>query len=123
MCVIGSAAAKAYDFPYLVFQQADGTATSVAIDDLTIAVSGTQLVVTSSSGTQTFALSDLSKMYFSQTAGIADIAADKAQTLEVYNLSGQKLGTFESLGHARQQLEKGIYLVKANGKTSKISIQ
>ena len=106
-----------------MFQQADGTATSVAVDDLTIAVSGTQLVVTSSSGTQTFALSDLSKMYFSQTAGIADIAADKAQTLEVYNLSGQKLGTYESLDHARQQLEKGIYLVKANGKTSKISIQ
>lgn len=123
MCVIGSAAARAYDYPYLVFQTADGTATSVDVSDLTISVNGTELVVTNSSGTQTFTLSDLSKMYFSETSGIADISSDKNAMIEVYSLSGNRIGTFDDLVIARKQLEKGIYIVKTNGQTSKISIQ
>lgn len=123
MFAIGTTAALAYDYPYLVFQTTDGNATSVEVSDLTISVNGTSLVVTNGDGTQTFTLSDLSKMYFSQTAGIDDIRDDNGQAVEVFHLSGQRVGSFIDLRSARQQLEKGIYLVKANGKTSKISIQ
>jgi hypothetical protein len=86
-------------------------------------VNGTSLVVTNGDGTQTFTLSDLSKMYFSQTAGINDIRDDNGQAVEVFHLSGQRVGSFIDLRSARQQLEKGIYIVKSNGQTSKISIQ
>lgn len=123
MFAIGSTAALAYDYPYLVFQTTDGNATSVEVSDLTISVNGTSLVVTNGDGTQTFTLSDLSKMYFSQTAGIDDIRDDNGQAVEVFRLSGQRVGSFIDLRSARQQLEKGIYIVKTNGQTSKISIQ
>lgn len=122
-CVIGLTTAKAYDYPYLVFQTVDGTATAVDVNDLTIAVNGSSIVVTNGSGTQAFTLSELSKMYFSATAGISEVQSDKEQAVEVYSLSGQSLGTYDDLSTARQQLERGIYIVKANGKTSKISIQ
>lgn len=123
MFAIGTTAALAYDYPYLVFQTTDGNATSVEVSDLTISVNGTSLVVTNGDGTQTFTLSDLSKMYFSQTAGIDDIRDDNGQAVEVFHLSGQRVGSFIDLRSARQQLEKGIYIVKSNGQTSKISIQ
>lgn len=123
MFAIGTTAALAYDYPYLVFQTTDGNATSVEVSDLTISVNGTSLVVTNGDGTQTFTLSDLSKMYFSQTAGIDDIRDDNGQAVEVFRLSGQRVGSFIDLRSARQQLEKGIYIVKSNGQTSKISIQ
>ncbi len=123
MFAIGTTVALAYDYPYLVFQTTDGNATSVEVSDLTISVNGTSLVVTNGDGTQTFTLSDLSKMYFSQTAGIDDIRDDNGQAVEVFHLSGQRVGSFIDLRSARQQLEKGIYIVKSNGQTSKISIQ
>ncbi len=123
LCVIGITAAMAYDYTYLVFQTSNGTATAIDVNDLTITVSGSSLVVTNSNGSQTFALSDLSKMYFSETAGISDISTDKDQAIEVFTPSGLSLGKFDNLLSAQNQLEKGVYIVKSNSKTSKVIIQ
>ena len=119
LCVIGVTIAKAYDYNYLVFQTANGTSTSVDVKDLTITINGTSLVVTNSSGT----LSDLSKMYFSSTAGITDISSDKNQEVEIYSPSGMFVGKFDNLLSAQKQLDKGIYIVKSDNQTSKINIQ
>lgn len=123
LCVIGVTIAKAYDYNYLVFQTANGTSTSVDVKDLTITINGTSLVVTNNSGTQSFTLSDLSKMYFSSTAGITDISSDKNQEVEIYSPSGMFVGKFDNLLSAQKQLDKGIYFVKSDNQTSKINIQ
>ncbi len=123
MCVIGLTTAKAYDFTYLVFQTENGTTTSVDVNDLTITINGTSLVVTNGSGTQTFTLSELSKMYFSDTAGISDITNDEAEEVEIYTPSGMSMGKFDNLLSAQNQLEKGVYIVKSNSKTSKIIVK
>jgi len=123
MCVIGLTTAKAYDFSYLVFQTETGATTSVDVNDLTITINGSSLVVTNGSGTQTFTLSELSKMYFSDTAGISDITNDEAEEVEIYTPSGMSMGKFDNLLSAQNQLEKGVYIVKSNSKTSKIVVK
>ncbi len=123
MCVIGMTTARAYDYTYLVFQTESGQATSVDVNDLTITINGTSLVVTNGSGTQTFTLSDLSKMYFSNTAGISELTNDESQEVEVFTPSGMSMGRFENLLSAQKQLEKGVYIVKSDNRTSKIIVK
>jgi len=123
LCVIGMTTAKAYDYTYLVFQTTEGTSSAIDVNDLTITINGSSLIVTNNSGTQSFTLSDLSKMYFSSTAGISDVSSDSNQDVEIYTPSGMFLGKFENLPSAQKQLEKGIYIVKTSSKTTKITIR
>ena len=60
-------AMHAEGYPYLTFQTSDGTLLSLSVSSLALSVSGTSLVCTNGDGTQTFTLSDLSKMYFSES--------------------------------------------------------
>jgi len=70
MMVVVSLSAWAYDYPYLVFQTTDGTTYAVSVESLTLDVSNDQLIVTNDEGTQSFTLSELSKMYFSTEATV-----------------------------------------------------
>ena len=123
---VASATMQAYDFPYLTFETS-GATTSVAVEQLSIVVSGSDLVVTNTAGTQTFSLSELTKMYFSKTASGSTSGIDSAATdvegeqiLAVYDLSGRKVaGAIDSL----QGLTKGIYVVKTSRGTRKISVR
>ena len=58
----------AYDYPYLAFQTSNGSVTTVAVESLTLTVSGSSLVATNDDGSVTLSLSDLSKMYFTTEA-------------------------------------------------------
>ena len=125
LLMIGTCASYAddYTYPYLVFETAGGAKTSVAISEGTITIADGQLTI----GGQTFALSDLSKMYFSTTTtGIAEVAVDDNLNdngcVDVYDLNGRKVlseGDSESLS----SLPKGIYIVKSGRKTYKIAIK
>ena len=67
-----SAQADNYDYPYLTFETADGTKTSISTASLTIHIQDGKLMA----GSTELTLADLSKMYFStsdETTGIEEV--------------------------------------------------
>lgn len=110
-----SISAMAEQFCYLTFETKDGAKASVAIESLTMTISGTTLVA----GNQTFVLDNLSKMYFSvsdetTTTGIRQLEnMDAKEILAIYDLQGHIV--------SENQLKKGVYIVKTKGGTFKIA--
>ena len=110
--LVGTLTAQAEDYTYLTFETTDGAKASVAVADLTLTISGTTLTA----GTQSFTLSNLSKMYFSNTDETPGIEAITSATLDeatdIYDLQGHKV--------TKAQMQKGVYIVKTKNRTYKI---
>lgn len=108
--------AMADDFHYLTFETTDGAKASVELSSLSMTIDGTTLMA----GTQTFVLSNLSRMYFSvsdETSSATDIRQldnlNSQEILAVYDLQGHKI--------AKEQMKKGVYIVKTPNGTYKIA--
>ena len=102
------------DYPYLTFENSDGTKTSVSSASLTITIADGKLKV----GSQSFELSDLSKMYFSATDvtnGIEELLISLDNTAEIYDLQGRKV--------TRDQMRRGVYVIKTNSGTRKVTVK
>ena len=120
LITLGTLQAQAYDYPYLVFQNTEGTTTVIAVESLSITISDGQLVATNADGTQSFALTDLSKMYFSATdetaEGIEGVnAATLDEVTDIYDLQGRKV--------ADKQMNSGIYVMKTKKGIFKVSVK
>ena len=109
-------AVHAADYTYLTFETTDGAKASVSVENLTMTISGTTLTA----GSQSFTLSNLSKMYFSTadetTTGIQEVtsvALDEAT--DIYDLQGHKV--------TKEQMRKGVYIVKTKNRTYKIVVR
>lgn len=102
-------------FTYLTFETAGGAKVSVPVESLTMTVAGNVLSV----GKQSFTLSELRSMYFSQadeTTGIKTITAQELEEVTaVYDLKGRRL--------EKSQLKKGVYVVKSSRGTYKIAVK
>jgi len=113
--IIGMLTAQAADYTYLTLETTDGAKISVEASSLTITISGTTLTT----GGQSFTLSNLSKMYFSnsnETTGIEAISTEELnEALEVYDLNGRKV--------QKDQLRKGVYVIKTKSGTHKIAVK
>ena len=102
-------------YTYLTFEMTDGTKTSVSASSLTLTFSGNTLTA----GSQTFPLSNLSKMYFSmtdETTSIEEIgigALDEAT--EIYDLQGHRI--------PKGQMRKGVYILKTKNRTQKVVVK
>ena len=107
---------QAEGYTYLTFETTEGAKASVSIKDLTLTISGTTLTA----GSQQFTLSNLSKMYFStsdETAtGIEEInSAAIEEATDIYDLQGHKV--------SKDQMRKGVYIVKTNSRTYKMVVR
>jgi hypothetical protein len=116
MALVGALSVQADDYAYLTFETTDGAKASVAVSSLTLTISGSTLTA----GSQTFTLSNLSKMYFSasdETAtGIEEItAATLDEAAEIYDLQGHKV--------SKDQMRKGVYIVKSSNRTYKMIVR
>ena len=115
MMLIGSMALHAEDYTYLTFETTDGAKVSVSVSSLSITISGTALTA----GDQSFTLSNLSKMYFSssnETTGIESFTiADWDEITEIYDLKGSKV--------SKDQMHKGVYVVKSKNGIHKITVR
>ena len=114
--LVGALTVQAEDYAYLTFETTDGVKASVAVSSLTLTISGSTLTA----GSQTFTLSNLSKMYFStsdETAtGIEEItAATLDEAAEIYDLQGHKV--------SKDQMRRGVYIVKNNSRTYKMIVR
>ena len=119
MALVGALTAQAGDYTYLTFETADGAKTSVDVSSqpVTINLDNSTLTI----GNQTFALADLSKMYFStqsESTGISEelrVNSEELSTATFYDLQGHKV--------TKEQMKKGVYIVKTTSKTYKIVIR
>jgi len=119
------------DYPYLMFQTADGNTIAVTASELTITFADGKLIATNAEGTQTLTLTDLSKMYFSTTGdanAIEDVKADgptdmSQEPVEVFTLTGISIGKYDTLQQAKSSLSQGIYVVKSASRTLKIAVK
>ena len=108
------------NYPYLTFETTDGTKTSVDVSSLPVTINLDNSTLTI--GNQTFALADLSKMYFSTadetTTGISEelsVKSDEFATATFYDLQGHKV--------SKDQLRKGVYIVKTQSRTYKLVVK
>ncbi len=115
MVMAGAQSLRAADYTYLTFETTDGAKASVEVSSLTITVSGNTLTA----GSQTFALSNLLKMYFSnadETTAIEEITAETLdEAVDIYDLQGHKV--------SKDQLRKGVYIVKSKSRTYKMMVK
>ena len=115
--MMGTMGMKAADYSYLTFELTDGTKASVSVSsDVAMTFSGSTLTIDS----ETFTLTNLSKMYFSTsdetTTGISALeTADSNEIEAIYNLQGHKV--------SRDQMQRGVYIVKTKKGTSKIRVK
>ncbi len=114
--MMGTLAIYAADYTYLTFETTDGAKASVSVENMTLTISGTTLTA----GSQSFTLSNLSKMYFSTsdetTTGIQEItnvALDEAT--DIYDLQRHKV--------TKEQMRKGVYIVKTKNRTYKMVVR
>ena len=120
LTLVGALAVQAEDtYTYLTFETTDGVKASVPVSSLTLTISGNTLTA----GSQSFTLSNLSKMYFSnddQTTAINEIDYSQTDDLlsestDIYDLQGHKI--------SREQMRKGIYIIKTKSKTYKMIVK
>lgn len=115
--LIGILTAQAKDYTYLTFETTDGAKTSIDVSSLPVTINLDNSTLTI--GNQTFALADLSKMYFSntdETTGIEEItSATLDEATDIYDLQGHKV--------TKEQMKKGVYIVKTNSRTYKMVVR
>ena len=116
LMMMGTMAVHAADYAYLTFETTDGAKASVSVENLTLTISGTTLTA----GSQSFTLANLSKMYFSTsdetTTGIEEITnAALDEATDIYDLQGHKV--------TKEQMRKGVYIVKTKNRTYKMVVR
>ena len=122
--MVGTLPTMAGNYPYLTFELTDGTKVSVSVSSLTLTVNGTTL----KAGSQTFTISNLSKMYFSSTdetsgaTAIDELTADDLEGKEIYDLNGHKI-ELQITNYELPKLPRGVYIVKSKNKTCKIVVR
>ena len=114
--MMGTLAIYAADYTYLTFETTDGAKASVSVENMTLTISGTTLTA----GSQSFTLSNLSKMYFSTsdetTTGIEEITnAALDEATDIYDLQGHKV--------TKEQIRRGVYIVKTKNRTYKMVVR
>jgi len=123
MLIIGALTAEAYDYPYLNFLASDGTLQTMTVDGMTIAFNDGNMVVTNGDGNQTFVLSEMDKMYFTESSGLNQLVAEADESVEVFNVSGICLGRFANAKQALAALDRGTYVMKSKSATIKIAVK
>ena len=115
MALVGALNVQAEEYAYLTFETTDGEIASVAVSSLTLTISGNTLTA----GSQTFTLSNLSKMYFSntdETTAIEEITtATLDEAADIYDLQGHKV--------TKDQMKRGVYIVKTKSRTYKMIVK
>lgn len=124
------AQADDFTYKYLVMTDASGTETALSAEGLKLSVANGYLVASNDGETTaTFELASLVSMAFAETATSVVTAIDgtlgtaQEGAVEAYNLSGVRLGTFSSMSQLKSALGCGIYIVKQNGTTKKITLK
>lgn len=126
LLVIGTNQLKADDYLYLTFTNTDGTERSLSVDGLRIIFENGEIKANANEEALSIALADVAKMYFSntkaETTGISDMEVSN-EGVTVYTTSGMFVGHFNNAIQAHNKLDKGLYVIKTNGRTYKMAVK
>ena len=115
MVLVGALSVQAEEYTYLTFETTDGEKASVPVSSLSLTMSGNTLTA----GSQTFTLSNLSKMYFSnsdETTAIEEVTtATLDESTDIYDLQGHRV--------TKDQMKRGVYIVKTPSRTYKMIVK
>ena len=115
-----SLSVQADDFRYMAFQTNDGTIRTITAEGLQLTFDDGKLTATSGDEQVVISLSELSKMYFTDTPVGIEAPVLSQNELDdnavVYNLQGMCVGRL-------QAQPKGIYIVKVNGQRRKVILK
>lgn len=115
MIIVGVLSAHAGEYTFITFELSDGTKASVPVTSLTMTISGNTL----KAGSETFVLTNLSKMYFTstnETTAIDEVTTDAFDdAAEIYDLKGHKV--------TKNQMKRGVYVVMTKTKTFKMIVK
>lgn len=108
------------DYGYLVFTLTDGSTKSITAEGLSLKFNNGNLTATNGTNTLTLSLTSLKKMEFSYdgTSGIETVERSKGDidsSSEIYDLQGRRV--------TKDQMRKGIYIVKDKNRTYKVNIK
>lgn len=124
--VVCALVAWATDYPFLVFTNTSGTTTVISVSSLTMTVSGSSLQVTNAEGTETFTLTELRNMQFStngDTITALENALDADKTVDVFSVTGVRLGSYENLIKAVTTLKSGVYVISDGKNSQKVVVK
>ncbi len=110
----------------MVFQTADGSTKSIDANALSITIDNGNLIANNGGSSLQFALTNLTKMYFTNGSSGIDlpVAGLNNGPVKIYSLSGVYEGEFESVADASNALTPGTYVIKTNDdKTLKIIVK
>ena len=118
--------AWADEYPYLVFENTDGSTKVVSVESLKITFSDGNLVAVSNNGGANIPLATLAKMYFSASSTLDGLNGTELRTAgqgAVYNLQGIRVGTLQNGSNSLKGLPQGVYVIERNGKTEKVVVK
>lgn len=117
--------ANDYTYNYLVFTTQDGTEKAITVENLKLSFVDGQLVVDNGVENQTYSLTSLSKMFFSENTvdGIVETVINGNEDVDVFTVSGIWMGKFGNVDDAKKSLQRGVYVLKQGKTTSKIAIK
>ncbi|MBQ7210674.1 MAG: hypothetical protein IJS05_07270 [Paludibacteraceae bacterium] len=124
--VVCALVARATDYPYLVFTNTAGTTTLLSVSNMTLNAIGTTLDVSNADGTTSFTLTDLANMQFSKdgsTVTALENVLDADKAVEVFSLSGMRLGSYENLMKAVTTLKSGVYVISDGKYSQKVVVK
>lgn len=115
--VISFATIKAEDYKFFTIEKTNGTSQTMTAVGLTINYTDGYLVAQNGNETTKILLSDLKRMYFTnEAAAISDITDEKASNNETYDMQGRRITD-------KPLMNRGIYIIKKDGKTQKVFIK
>jgi len=111
----------AQEYGYMQFTLANGDTQYFKAEGLKLTFSGGNVVVTSQDGKATLALGELASMAFAGNPSAVDGVMQDNGNAEavVFTPQGACVGAFKDMDEAAMQLQRGVYLVRQNGKTVK----
>lgn len=120
--------AQADSIKYLNFRTLDGQETSLSIENgLTITFEDGKIIAKAEGSIFQAELSNMQDMYFGATVvGIPAISPDAipAGTLvRVYTTDGRMVQSYEQTEGAQPSLPAGLYMIQADGKTTKTLVK
>lgn len=116
--------AFADNYTTMIFELNDGSQVAFASDNLQMTVSAEALIVTDNSTTSNIPLSQLKDFYFNDDNTSVNVHVVSPDSLaKVYSLSGEYIGEFTTLQHLRENCKEGIYIVKNEDSTIKVTLK
>lgn len=110
----------ATDYKYIIVQNTDGTETTYALAGLKMSLKENVITVNNNEVIgSTINITDVKKMYFSETSAISKTFFNGGDGAVVYDMSGKIVGTYSTIEEMESTLKNGLYIIKTKNGVKK----